>query len=256
MSFDTQVYGGYGDEKDTAGTKAISFGAEMVLSDGRSFRYAYAVSEIAAGSLVMQIAATADHGAGTADQCLAATTGAVGGNTMIVTMGGTTAMTKDLYADGYMLMRDDTGEGYVYVVEECSSAAKSSTSTIKLYSSDPLKIAAVSGTTSIGFRKNPYNGCEIWDANAIDGVPLGIAPTLVAASTYFWVQRHGIAPFLAEGTPVVGQGLIAGSAVDGSLKQCVAGSASALAMDSIQLGFCAMVPAASTEFGLVDLTLE
>lgn len=259
MAFPVQQYGDFGDEKVTSSAKIgnLPLGQLMVLPDGRKFRLAHASAvAITAGVLVMQIAATADHGAGTADNLAPGAAVAAAATTFTVTMGGTTGMTKDLYADGYMLVRDGNGEGILYVVDECSSAAAASTTTVKLKSTDPIITALASGTTTVGFRKNPYEGCELWDANAVDGIPLGITPRVVSASYYFWCQTSGPAPCLIEGTALVGEGLRAATAVDGALKVVVAGSASALTQDSIQLGYCMMVAAASTEYGMAFLTLE
>ena len=247
---DNVIYGSYGDEKVISATKVLSLGTKMVLPDGRIYRYSKAGgTTLAAGKLVQQEDTVDDHD--TDRICSAA---AVGDTSITLTLGGSTAVTEDQYAEGYLTITDDTGEGHVYKVKSNNSAATVETCEFTLEPGDAVRVAVDAATTTAGLRTNEFSGLLLWEASTIVGPIAGIPPTTVTASNYFWVHRRGAVAAWVDGSHVLGTGVVASSTVDGTLNVYTASSALTW-YDSDIIGYTMSV-SGSTEYGLVYLTLE
>jgi len=265
MSFPNVIYGDYGDEKKTAssssgGIGGLPLGTLMVLPDGRKFRHARATSgsTLSAGKLTTQPAVVADHGnvAGSG-LVTAAQTVAIGDRSIIVTMGGTTAITKDQYKGGFMTVQSGTGAGLVYKVKSNNSTAVSTTTTIHLEDNDAIAATIAAGTTAVALRTNSYDGVTIRPAtSAAVGALLGIPPVEVTASKYFWVQRGGeCAGYTAATTIVVGDAVVASSSVAGAIFAAGVAATASLSLDNVPIGY-AMNGVTATEYASIYLTLE
>src|SRR3990167_8352141 len=105
MSFPNVVYGDYGDEKLAQSVKigGLPLGQLMILPDGSKFRQARAPSGTAtvAGSLYQVAARNSDTML--YKSLVPAATYAVGATSVAFTTGGTTSITTDQYADGWLL---------------------------------------------------------------------------------------------------------------------------------------------------------
>ena len=256
MSFPNVIYGDYGDEKAQSSTKigSLPLGEIMVLPDGREFRHAKSGGTILyAGKLYTQGAAVADHGCGTADNLLC-TAAAVNATAIVVTMGGTTTITADQYADGVIVIRDDTGEGQTYKIKSNNSAAVSSTATITLEPTDAV-VTAIGGTATASLRANPFSAVLLRPAGSgVVGIPAGVPAREVTASYYCWLQRKGTCAGLTSGTTIViGEPVVADTAVAGAFAPVVASTTNVLQNLDI-IGHCQVV-SPNTEYSNINLEL-
>lgn len=225
--------------------------------DGRTFRWSLAGEAIGAGQLTMQKAGIANHDMDLAVQADAA----VGATSISLTLGATEA-TIDQYGGGYLYTNDGAGEGHLYKIAEPGSggtagrahaaADASGTITVNLAGNDAVREAIGTSDTLGGLMENPYKDVEIYDANDIDGPPLGVAPGEVANDEYFWNQTNGVASCLMDNTTfVLGSAVEPSTATDGAVTlHDVSGNT-----DRAPIGTVTLIVGASTDYGIVDLNI-
>jgi len=261
-SFPNIIYGDYGDEKTAQSTKIGGLPLEtlMILPDGSKWRHTRAPSGTAtvAGSLY-QIAAR-DSDTMLYKSLIPAATYAVGATSVAFTTGGTTAITTDQYADGWLIIAGSAGsgspKGEKYRIKSNNSAASGSTTcTLSLYPEDALKTAIPAGTIRIGVVANDYNAPVVTPTGTVLDKIVGVAPIAASAGFYYWTQRGGDALLAVGGTVLVeGEAVLVGTAEAGIGKTSAAsGTASFKALYSI--GTCVTV-SLTNGFSLVNLELE
>ncbi len=204
MSYPNIIYGDYGDEKVTSSVKArLDLGTIMILPDGRTFaRAKQGGTTGVAGKVYIQEAVVADHGNVAGSALAVGANAAIGATTVVVTMGGTTAITVDQYEDGYMTICAGTvGMGHIYKIKSNNSAAVGATTTIKLETSDPIKVALVASSTLVNLRTNAYAGLVLKAAGStFVGNIAGVLPVAAGSLQYCWVQRTGVAAVFQAAT--------------------------------------------------------
>ncbi len=194
-------------ESETAITPV---GTRMILNDGRCFVYCQNGSStaLAAGKVVQQPAWDS------ATTALDATTASKGDSVLNITTAS--GVTADEYADGYVMVEDDTGEGQVLKIKT-HPAASSTSGLFTLY--DPLRVAFAAATT-VALVRNPFTGVVILEESdqTETGVAVGVPLIRIQASYFFWAQYKGVCNVLIQGTPAIGTGIGRGTD-DGSLAQ-------------------------------------
>ena len=214
MAFPTTVYLSYGQEKVETSEQKQKLGTRAQTPDGRVFYYVQNSSAAisTAGMLVDGLLNEADH-----DMDKAATAAHSVGDTTISleiteASGGSGDLTKDEYADGYMMFNDGPGEGEVYRIKSHPAHDASDDATCIFTIDEPDGIRTALTTASLaGLFKNPYNGVAIVDGDGTlpfrTGV-LGVTTIPVTASYYCWVQTSGMASVaLGAQVGVVGDAL-------------------------------------------------
>jgi len=212
---------------------------ELVHSnDGRAFRYCKAgASDLHAGKL--QQASAQDTG----DHNLAIAAASVGETSITTT--GTVTVTANQYADGFVNIADDAGEGYNYGISG-HLAATAAAFTVNL--KDAIVVALTTATT-IDIIKNPYD-TVILNPTTISSSPVGVAVIALTASQYGWLQVGGPATVLLDGTVGVGLSVMASDNVAGGVEVVADGAAELLAMVGT-----AMTAGTTGEYGAIDLRL-
>ena len=253
MSFPNIVYGKYGDEKVAQSTLiANELGVPMVLPDGREYVHAKAATVLSIGVPVVQKAV-----AGTSVNIAVATSVAIGGTTVVLTMPATTLATVvDQYAGGVLVVNDSTGAGYTYKIKTSGTAAAASACTFVLEPTDGIVVALVAGTSEVTIRENPfYNVLNRAAGTGSVGIPAGVPPVAVSAGFYCWLQRRGEATLLSAGTvTVAGRPFACATTVAGFQAwnaQPVSGTTGAgttLSPVEESWGYTMVSPAASTEY--------
>jgi hypothetical protein len=211
---------------DQSAVANYPLGYRQEFDDGRRFRYGYFAAAVNRGLLV---------GSDVSANCVVEvdnklTAAAIGATSVIITDAGTlSAATADQYAGGYLVLTDDTGEGYQFRIRT-HGAASSNAITLKLY--DPL-LVAVDTTTDAAIV-----GCEfdelIVASAATDAVASGVTVRNMTAAYYGWVQVAGIATILADGTIAHGQPLQLSDGVDGAVQAMGGGGTNATDMNTEQ----------------------
>ena len=190
--------------------KNAELGTELVLNDGRKFRYCLSGEAHAAGKVVQSAGWVTTH------ESLATNTAAAGAYTVTITNGITNAITANQYTDGYMCVETvGSTEVGTYKIKSHPAADASASCVIRLY--DPIRVVFASGTT-VTLTGNPYSATVVLVASggtetqAEVGVPL----IPVTSGYFFWAQFKGLCNVLMQGTPAIGTPLMRGS-VAGSL---------------------------------------
>jgi hypothetical protein len=262
MAFPAVHYGNFGDEKVTSSSKigGLPLGTKMVLPDGREFRHAYCSGTAIAVGKVYQTQvqiADAQYAAGSVTVAVAA----ANTTTVGIKTGGTTAITTDQFADGHLIVSGSAGGGigWSYKIKSNNSAAAGSTTcTLTLYETDPIKVAIAGGTAEVGVRENPWRGVILTTADTVIAGRFGVSCSSAAASSYVWLQTKGPAACYVAGTAVVsGEVVVASTGVAGAVAKIVASTAgptSAKAMlNPIGQVFLASI---ANGYAMVDLWLD
>jgi len=208
VSFPATVNLAYGWEKEETSEKKHKLGTRGTTPDGRVFYYARngSAAITTAGMIV---------DAGTAltvnahDMDVPANANAVGTVKLSVEV-PTTDLTKDQYADGYIIFNDGPGEGEVYRIKEhpVHDASDDNTVLITLDEQDGIRTATTTSSL-FGLIVNPYAAVKIIDGDGtMETGALGITTIPMTANYYGWVQTAGIGSVaIGAAVGVVGDGL-------------------------------------------------
>lgn len=262
MTFPLVVYGNFGDEKVTSTTKigSLPLGTPMVLPDGRIFRHARVGGTALVAGKLYESGSSVATGDGAYDDALTCATAAIGATTLTVTAGATTAVTTDLFADGFLSIASSTGTGVgrIHKVKSNNSTAAGSTFTVTLYETDGIKVATEGGTTKVGMLENRYSLVKLSTADTAIVGKFGVSCASAAASAYVWLQTKGEAVVFTGGTVLVrGEICVASTAVAGAVVPIVASTAgptSAKAM--LNIVGQALGTADTAGYAIVDLSLD
>lgn len=225
---------------ETSSTQLHPLGTYGVTADGRGYRYAQAgAAACNPGLLQMATDITTNH------EDLAVNTFLAGDWTMSVTLGAT-AITGNEYAEGFVNVTDETGQGILYAIANCPATASSGTVTVRL--KEPVVVGAAAATT-VTLVRNKYRDILPTDGTEND-LPVGVPNVTIAANYYGWVQTKGYCSIL------VGAGdTTAGS--DITIDTTTAGGVETRATVERTVGVQpAGAGADAGEYGVFELTLD
>lgn len=217
-----------------------NIGEYVHSNDGRGYRYALnGASAMVVGKIYQ--AAAEDS---TNQQELTITNAAVGDESIVTT--DTTTLAANLLAGGFLLVSEGTlGVGQLYKIRGNSAA---SGAVVTFYLDEPVRVATT-GTCKVDVKINPYSKVVVAPTTQTSAV-VGAAQYAVAANEYGWIQTHGVCGILAQGTVVVGDGLVpANTTTTGTVVSRADASLEA------SIGY-ALHGAASTDFALAFLTID
>jgi len=216
MAFPDYITGMAGWEKVTTSAKKNALGTKMVIRD-RTFRYIEAGgTEIGEGLLVSQQTAVTTQD----DDLAVATTAAAGATSVSITIGGTNALEKNEYQDGYIFNNLASGTAaLMYRVASHAYVAASGTVTIYLDEPDGLVNSYIAGTDVIGLIGSPWKDIVV-APSTVTGMTVGLTCNTIPASYYGWVQTAGpaLAMIDAAATTAVGSALMAGTNHPGQME--------------------------------------
>ena len=191
----------------SSSTQLHPLGTYAETKDGRGFRYAQAgAADTVAGNLLQSAAPIANHLANTPPAV------AIGATSFSYTPGAT-AGAANLYAEGYLQVDTTPGNGYTYKV--ASHAAISSSTAFTLYLRDAIQIALTT-SSRVGLVHNRFKNV-IQNPTTQTSTTAGVSPCIITATQYGWVQTHGPASVLINGTPGVGVQVVPGATTAGSV---------------------------------------
>lgn len=225
----------------SSSSAAVHNVGEMVMTnDGRSFRYTKNGGTAMVVGRIFQAKAEDTSN----EQEITITNAAVGDMTIVSTDSVTLA--ADLLAGGFLLVSEGTlGTGQVYKLKG-NTAASAAVVTFNL--EEPVRVATT-GTCKVDVKVNPYMSVVVAPTTQTSAV-VGVSVHAVAASEYGWLQTHGVCGILAQGTVVVGDGLVPANTT-------TAGTVVSRADASLEasIGY-ALHGGASTDFALVFLSID
>lgn len=195
------------DTFSSSSTQHHPLGTRGYTSDGRRFRYAVCgATDTVAGSLYQSAAPVANHLANTPPAV------AIGAKSFSYTPGAT-AGAANLYAEGYLQVDTTPGNGYTYQVS--GHAAISSSTAFTLYLVDAIQIALTT-SSRVGLLANAYKNVIV-AATTVTAPAVGVAPCVITAAQYGWVQTWGPCSTLINGTPGVGIGVVSSATTAGAV---------------------------------------
>lgn len=210
------IYGKWGEQFEEHQYKRHDFGTKMIMSDSVWVYAQMGATVGVAGSLYQSEAVTANWNSKTVD-----TARAVGATQISATLGGT-ATVQNEFDEGYVVIEDDAGEGYLYHIargwKDGDSNAKASTGavqTVNLRPGEKVQVALTTATT-LSFFKNKLDEVIVHPSPPTAAV-VGVAMKAVTASYYCWLQVKGPASVKADGTLVAGMGVRASEDDDGAV---------------------------------------
>lgn len=167
-------------------------------NDGRAFRYCkVGGTALVAGKLYQSRAEDTTN-----FQNLTAAVNSVGDTSVTTT--STVTLTANQLRGGYLVIESaTTGAGFTYRI---SGHAAATAAVVTFNLDDPI-IVATTGTVNIDVHPNPYDQVIIMPTTSTSA-PAGFAVYNVTAAYYGWLCTHGPTAAHAQGTVVVGDGVI------------------------------------------------
>jgi hypothetical protein len=227
-------------------TQLFPLGTKLVQGE-RVWRYAKAGAAIGISAPVQSAAPV--H-AEQFDDIVVAAASAIGAYTVTLTstanLDGSPNDEANAFAEGYLVVNDEAGEGQCYKIKSNEALVTTGNSIFTLY--DPLTVALTTSSKA-GLVMNPY--CDVITTAAIlTAVPLGTTPIAVTgADYYFWLQTGGPAPCLANTTIVKGDPVVVGTSAG------EADPTAGLATTESLIGY-AMTPGIADEYFICFLILD
>jgi len=213
MAFPLSVNLSYGMEKIETSDKRHKLGTRASTPDGRVFYYAKVGIAISTAGMIVDAATTfteANH-----DMDLTLILAHSAGDTTISLEVPTTDLTKDRYADGYLMFNDGPGEGEVYRIKGHPAHDASDDNTVIFTLDEPDGIrTALTTATEAQIIENPYGGVKIIDGDGtMESGALGVTVIPMTAAYYGWIQTAGIGSVaIGAAVAVVGDAIQASQA--------------------------------------------
>jgi len=209
MSFPQTIMGKWGWEQVVTTAKKHKLGTRMQIAE-TEYVYASSGEAVLAGQLMESAAVE-----GNENDDLAVATTAAGSTTVSVTFGG--AVTKDEYADGFLISNVDASDALGWRYRIKGNAAGTSDVEVTIDHEDGFITQWLAGTAKAGAFKNPYTSCLISNTTAL-GPVVGVTVSDIASGSYGWLQTNGPALVLIQGTPGVGTGLMRSNGTTGAVE--------------------------------------
>jgi len=195
----------------TSTAQEHELGAKIITSDGREYRYCKAGgTALVAGKLQDGSVVVANHA-----NVTVATAASIGAIAVTVTLGATAA-TANQYANGYMVVNDEAGQGYIYQISSNPAADSAANLELTLYNEDGL-LEALTTSSQVTLVAHRYKSVVI-HASTEASEPVGVAIVDIAAASYGWLQVTGLCSCLSDVTPAtVGASVAASETTDGAI---------------------------------------
>lgn len=166
-----------------------ALGQMGMTTDGRKFRYAKAGELLVTGDLYQNAAVSTDFVSMAVPAIVA-----IGESEIGVTLGGT-AVTANMFDEGYLVVSASTGIGQQFQIE--SHTVQTSTTGLCTFTIAGKLAVALSVTSTVTVVKNPYLDV-VKQATTPTGVAIGVAQFAIASGSFGWIQSGGIAACLSD----------------------------------------------------------
>lgn len=241
MSFPMVVQGSEGLQWEHTEGNMRPLGTKMVFPDGREYVYCQAGgTTLEPGKTMQQAVVATDH-----DHELAPAAADIDATSITLQL-VTTAVTANMYDEGYLFANDVDGEGYLYKI--VSHAVAGSTDTCAFVIQGGLRVAYTT-STRVGLRKHPCDGV-IRAPITESGCLVGVTVRAITDSWYGWLQKKGPCVVLGNGDLKVGCLVARGTTTEGSVDTlCGDGT-------STNIGECMADSDESGDYSLINLNIR
>ena len=175
-------------------------GRQMILADGRKFRYTLNGGTLLAVANTVQAAAaltTSENLAPDADQ-------GVGDRIVTFTHGAATTAVN-FFAEGYAVMSVTPGGGDTYKIASHAALTNATAGDIINFAQgNALRRAITTAATKMDLSRHPYASVIVIPSAVLTGVPVGVSVSAIAANGFGWLQTRGAVGVLGEGSLLAG----------------------------------------------------
>jgi len=188
-------------------------GLQLVLADGRKFRFA----AVGGSTLVIGNQLTGPVNTSSQQNRSCSTAGAVGDRTAFVTTGASSAI--NTFADGFLTVSVTPGAGQCYKLAGHPLMTSAADDPVYLAPGHALRAATVATTTKYDLILSPYKGVKQAPATTLTAPVVGVAITAQTTVKGCWIQTRGLASVLTAGTtylPIAGTRTVTGGATAGA----------------------------------------
>lgn len=195
---------------EESSSQKMALGFRVSLTDGRAYRYSYFVT--ATGQALLSAPDTSVNDCAESDNIIVAPASA-----QTTTDGTATykyveitkaSVSANVYAGGYFITTDDTGEGYMYRIESNTATGDPASGKIRLTLKDPI-VTTLDATTDFAIVGHTYANLHGSTA-ATDPVVSGVSLLSMTVDYYGFVQTWGPAVVLCDASGgAIAQGDIA-----------------------------------------------
>jgi len=187
-------------------------GKQLVLEDGRKFRFA------AAGGSTLVVGNVLSAGVATASQQSLAvqTAAAVGDRFLILTTGASSAV--NVFAEGFALPSITTANvtGNIYKISG-HALMTTGTDTVFLAPGNAVKQALTTATSKVDLIDNPYFRVIQLPATTAASIIVGVAVSAPTTLRACWIQTRGVAAVLGITGTIAGTRCVAPSSTAGAV---------------------------------------
>jgi hypothetical protein len=191
-------------------------GTKGQTADGRVYRYCQAgAADLVAGNVIQGPATIPEHLA----MAVAAPTAALGGrlgDTYVSVTPAAVGGAANLYAEGYLGVDTSPPLGFAATVNSHLAITASVAFIAQLEKEDPIH-TLMTTATKIGLMQNPYKGVIQSPVTTATGLIVGVAPYIITATYYGWIQTSGPAEVLITGTPALQAPVVGTSGTPGAV---------------------------------------
>ena len=232
---------------DESSVRQHQLGSLGVDKYGDKYRYVQAGAvALVTGNLLQEAAEVTNFRSMAVD-----TAAAIGDTVVSVTLGGT-AVTENQFEEGLLVVESSTGIGQQFHIKE-HEVQTSTTGSCNFTLDRPLKIALTT-SSQVTVRKNPYDGVIQYPVTTQTGGAVGVALYAQTIAYFGWIKSGGPTYCLFDtGTNTSNEvtGIMPSAAVAGSVKVAAETDAS-----PNYIGFAREVASTDSTMGLVHLTID
>lgn len=210
---DIRLFGPESERFNTYSTRRWPLGTQLVLQDGREFRFGR--NGNATGAVGKLYQSEVPDGNFDTLAVPSSALNVVGSRDARVTLPAN-SIAENLWAEGYMAVEAAAGAGFgrAYKIESHPASSGSEDITIRLAPGNGLQ-TALNTSDKLTFMKHPMDAVIIHPAPPTAPV-VGVPQVSATANYYGWYQFRGPCAVLVVGTHVIGGGVAATGTVTGS----------------------------------------
>lgn len=243
-------------DKDKIAKRAI--GTRVVRQDGAEFVYSHFGADTNRGVLVAVDASESsvvdtDNVVVAPASAVTTTDGTVGSKFLEVTLA---AVSVNQYAGGYLVVTDDTGEGYTYRIKGNTATDDPASGNIRIELYDKLQVA-LDATSDIAIQGSLYANLEVATA-ATDIALAGVACSTmdVSEQAYGWIQVKGVCGILQDGTIAIGDTVSLSDGVAGAVQVGGGGGTSVADLVAEQIIGTCLIAGDDTGHGVFNVAIS
>ena len=222
-------------------------GQQLILADGRKFRWTLNGAVLAVVGDVMQTAVSLST-----SEDLTPVAAAVDSRIIDFTHGAATTVIN-LFAEGYATISVTPDGGSIYKIASHLALRNATAGDIVNLAPGNAIRNALTASSRIDLTQHPYAGALVVPVTTLTGPPIGIAISAIAAAGFGWLQTRGACGVLTDATVLVGEEIVVGSAAEGAAGPFT--DTEANSNGEVAIGQTLTV-AATTAFSTVFLTID